>query len=56
MKDEKKLVEVTFDIKALDLNENSDYCYGVAVKKEGSKMVGRCSPEELKCFKDAGKA
>ena len=56
MKDEKKLVDVAFDIKALDLNENSEYCYGVAVEKKGSKMVGQCSPEELKCFQDGGRA
>lgn len=56
-KQEPKQVTVSFNIKENGLNANSKRCYGVAVEadKDEVNLVGKCSVEELKAFKDAGK-
>lgn len=50
-----KLVEVTFNLASYFFDKDRPYCYGVKVELVDGKMVGKCSPEELKAFEDGGR-
>lgn len=58
MADSKKTVKVEFSVRDLMLGGDTTSVFGVPVKlnEDGDKFVGECSAEELKAFKDAGKA
>lgn len=50
-----KLVEVTFDPKALGASDDATSIYGILVTAKGKKLVGKCDPIVLKALKDAGR-
>ena len=54
---ESKLVKVEFDVKDLNITAGATSCFGVEIEfnEDGTKAIGKCSAEELKAFKDAGK-
>tara|TARA_R110002094_G_scaffold219518_1_gene191543 strand:- start:502 stop:684 length:183 start_codon:yes stop_codon:yes gene_type:complete len=50
-----KLVDVSFDVKKLGISDSTTIVYGVTCERKDGKLVGKCSPEELKAFKDGGR-
>jgi len=54
MSDEKQ-VKISFDPKKVFCDEKEAVIYGIKVKRDGKKLVGKCAESVKKSLSDAGR-